>query len=67
MTRKQNMEAAGWHAERASEIAEFLALPAHYFNPHGAQHWYQVVSRSEIEARLDMHHRMITHYETLAA
>lgn len=42
---------------------EFLALPGDHFNPHGAQHWYQVVSRSEIESALDMDMRMIALYE----
>jgi hypothetical protein len=63
MTKQQIAAAADWHAEKASETMEFLALPGDYFSLRGTQHWYQVVSRSEIEAHLATDLRMIAHYE----
>jgi hypothetical protein len=40
-----------------------LAQPNDYFSPKGGQHWYQVISRSEIEHRLAHQMRMIDHID----
>lgn len=40
-----------------------LAQPNRYFAPAGATHWYQVTSRSEIEALLRSDMRMIAHID----
>jgi hypothetical protein len=63
MTMAELEGAADYHAEKASEVAEFLALPGDYFSARGSQHWYQVVSRSEVEQRLATDLHMIAHYE----
>lgn len=62
-TMHRAIEGAARFAHHASELMEFLALPGDYFNLHGGQHWYQVISRSEIESALDMDMRMIALYE----
>lgn len=63
-----NQQLIDWRSEIEVDIEHlraFIALPNSYFSPKGAQHWYQVVSRSEIEARLASHMRMVDHINCL--
>lgn len=61
MTKQQLID---WRSQIETDIEHlraFIALPDAYFSPKGGQHWYQVTSRSEIEARLASQMRMVDH------
>jgi hypothetical protein len=61
-----NAQMLDWRRREAVEVEHLravLALPDAYFSPKGATHWYQVTSRSEIEARLAHHMRMVAHID----
>lgn len=53
-----------WKSEIEIDIEHVRAVlsqPNDYFSPRGAQHWHQVVSRSEIEERLAGKMRLLKH------
>lgn len=61
MTKQQLID---WRSQIETDIEHlraFIALPDAYFSPKGGQHWYQVTSRSEIEAALARQMRMVAH------
>lgn len=60
-------QAADHYAEKASELAEFLDLPSPYFSPRGAEHWYQVTSRSEVEEHMASYTKVAAYFEAKAA
>lgn len=59
-----------WRASLEIEVEHLravLAQPNRNFAPAGATHWYQVTSRSEIEALLRSDMRMIAHIDAQLA